>query len=168
MMTYRVNAGPLPPGHWLLDPTQGGGRLLGEGVHFFDFLAFACAAAPTRVHAVSAPGRAADEGLVSIEFEDGSVGMLVYSGTGGPAPDKERLEIFAGGATIVLEDFRSLSVRGLAGGGTRTRHVEKGQREQLANFVAAVRGQQDLGVTAEDGWRATWCAEKAREAALDR
>src|SRR5262249_25940828 len=37
---YRVAAGALPPEHWLRDPVQGGGRLVGEGVHFFDFARF--------------------------------------------------------------------------------------------------------------------------------
>ncbi len=38
--SYRVNAGYLPLNHWLHDPAQGGGRLIGEGCHFIDFLTF--------------------------------------------------------------------------------------------------------------------------------
>ena len=37
---YRVNAGFLPADHWLNDPLQGGGRILGEVCHFVDFLCF--------------------------------------------------------------------------------------------------------------------------------
>src|SRR3989454_4447932 len=40
MMTYRVNAGPLPPGHWLNDPQVGGGRIIGEPCHFIDLMSF--------------------------------------------------------------------------------------------------------------------------------
>ena len=40
MMYYRVNAGALPASHWLHDPQRGGGRILGEGCHFIDFLTF--------------------------------------------------------------------------------------------------------------------------------
>jgi predicted dehydrogenase len=32
----RINAGALPPSHWLNDLLDGGGRLLGEGCHFID------------------------------------------------------------------------------------------------------------------------------------
>ena len=39
-LNYRVNAGFLPSDHWVHDPEQGGGRLLGEVCHFVDFLAF--------------------------------------------------------------------------------------------------------------------------------
>ena len=60
-LVYRVNAGALPPEHWLLDPVEGGGRLLGEGVHFFDMLRFLAGADPVRVRSVSPPGKERDE-----------------------------------------------------------------------------------------------------------
>lgn len=160
-MIYRVNAGALPPGHWLRDPVEGGGRLLGEGVHFFDFLAFLAGARPGRVHAVSAPAHRRDDGIVTVAFEDGSVGAVLYTTAGSPASGKERVEVFAGGASFVLEDYHSLRVHGAPGHGLETRRVEKGQREQLDNFWRALQGQEDLQVTAEDGYWATWCAERA-------
>lgn len=162
-MIYRVNAGALPEGHWALDPREGGGRLLGEGVHYFDFLSFLAGAPPVRVSATSPPGRGRDEGIVTLEFPDGSVGTVVYTAAGSPEAGKERVEVFAGGATFILDDYRSLEVFGQRAAGLKTRTMEKGQREQLANFAAALRGEADLGVTAEDGYLATWCVERAQE-----
>ena len=54
----------------------------------------------------SAAGREAprDEAIVALEFADGSAGTLVYTGGGSPAAGKERIEVFAGGATFVVED----------------------------------------------------------------
>jgi predicted dehydrogenase len=161
IMVYRINAGPLPPEHWLLDPEVGGGRLLGEGVHFFDFLAFLSGCAPVRVQAASPRSRSRDEAVITIEFADESVASLVYAGCGSARTGKERVEVFAGGATFVLDDFRRLDVHGLGARGLKTSKVEKGQKEQLQNFYQALRGEADLGVTAEDGYRATWCAERA-------
>jgi predicted dehydrogenase/threonine dehydrogenase-like Zn-dependent dehydrogenase len=160
-LAYRVNAGALPPEHWLLDPGEGGGRLLGEGVHFFDLLRFLAGAEPVRVLAASPRGRTRDEAAVSIEFADGSIGSLVYTGGGASASGKERLEVFAGGSSFVLDDYRSLTVHGLGKPGLETRTIEKGQKEQLENLYRALRGEASLGVTAEDGLRATWCAEMA-------
>jgi predicted dehydrogenase len=162
-MVYRVSAGPLPEGHWILDSREGGGRLLGEGVHFFDFLMSLEGAAPAGVHASLPAGSGRDEGIVTLEFPGGSVGVLVYAASGSSEAGKERVEVFAGGMTFVLDDYRSLAVFGLPEGGTRTRSIEKGQREQLENFFRALRGEMDLGVTAEDGYRATWCAQRAIE-----
>jgi len=160
-LLYRVNAGALPPEHWLLDPIEGGGRLLGEGVHFFDMLRFLAGAEPVRVVSASPRGRARDEASVAIEFADGSTGSLVYTGAGASGLGKERLEVFAGGASFVLDDYKSLEVHGLAKDGLKTRTIEKGQKEQLDNFYKALRGEASLGVTVEDGLQATWCALQA-------
>jgi predicted dehydrogenase len=160
-LLYRVNAGSLPPEHWLLDPVEGGGRLMGEGVHFFDLLRFLAGADPVRVRSVSAPGKARDEAVVAIEFADGSIGTLVYTGGGAPGLGKERVEVLAGGASFVLDDFKALEVHGLDKEGVRSRTIEKGQKEQLENLYRALRGEASLGVTAEDGLQATWCAEMA-------
>jgi predicted dehydrogenase/threonine dehydrogenase-like Zn-dependent dehydrogenase len=160
-LLYRVNAGALPPEHWLLDPREGGGRLLGEGVHFFDFLRFLAGAEPVSVVSASPRGRSRDEAAVAIEFADGSIGSLVYTGGGSSASGKERVEVFAGGASFVLDDYRSLAVHGLDKSGLETRTVEKGQKQQLDNLHRALRGEAGLGVTAEDGLQATWCAEMA-------
>jgi hypothetical protein len=103
---------------------------------------------------------------VALEFEDGSVGTLIYTGSGAPAAGKERVEVFAGGVTFIIDDYLTLEVHGLEKKGLRTRTVEKGQAEQLENFHRALKGEANLGVTAEDGYRATWCAEQA--AAPDR
>src|SRR5258707_14549190 len=37
---YRVNAGYLPPDHWVNDREQGGGRILSEVCHFVDLLMY--------------------------------------------------------------------------------------------------------------------------------
>ena len=37
-MSYRVNAGAVAPGAWVLDPALGGGRVLGEACHMVDLM----------------------------------------------------------------------------------------------------------------------------------
>jgi predicted dehydrogenase/threonine dehydrogenase-like Zn-dependent dehydrogenase len=160
-LLYRIDAGALPADHWMRDPVEGGGRLLGEGVHFFDLLTFLAGAPPVRV-AASAPGGASlDEAVATVEFADGSVGTVVYTVGGATKPGKERVEVFAGGASFVLDDYRTLTVHGRDERGVKTANVAKGQPEQLENFYRALRAEADLAVTAEDGYWATWCAEKS-------
>ena len=48
---YRVNAGVLPPDHWINDPEHGGGRIVGEVCHFVDLLSFLAGALPIEVYA---------------------------------------------------------------------------------------------------------------------
>jgi len=104
--------------------------------------------------------RERDAAIVALGFPEGSVATIVYADAGSPASGKERVEAFAGDVSFVLDDFRSLEVHGLRTRGTRTRAIEKGQRQQLENFSLALRGEADLGVTADDGYWATWCAEQ--------
>jgi predicted dehydrogenase len=161
---YRVNAGVLPAGHWLRDPVEGGGRLIGEGVHFFDLMRWFVDADPVDVdaRALTRSGTVdPDNVVVSIGFADGSTGVLAYLASGDPGLGKERVEIFAAGRSLVIDDYRSLEVHGVDTPSQRTRVVEKGHKEILDNFCLAIRGQQELRVSAQDGLWATWCAEQA-------
>ncbi len=156
----RVNAGPLPKEHWLLDPEIGGGRLLGEGCHFFDLMAWLADAKPMSVSA-QAVGDSPDEVVTTVKHANGSVGTMIYSGLGDPAYPKERIEVLAGGGVAVLDDFRSLTLSGLPGRSHKLRAQDKGHRALLDHFVEAVRGGVALTVTAEDGLMATLCARAA-------
>jgi polar amino acid transport system substrate-binding protein len=141
-MLYRVNAGPLPSGHWLRDPAQGGGRLVGEGCHFIDFLHFLCAARPERVHARALGGDAADAGdsfLLDVTMSDGSIGSILYTAIGDSSFPKERIETFGGGRVAVIDDFKTGSLVGagharkIGGSGQ-----DKGQAAQMDAFVRMV------------------------------
>ena len=95
----------------------------------------------------------------------GSVATVVYCGTGAPSLGKERVELFGGGQAVVLDDFRTLEFHGVPGRRSqRGRTVQKGYLEILQNFHDAIRGTASLGVTARDGYWATWCAEQALRA----
>src|SRR5262249_53199328 len=119
-IVYRVNAGPLPADHWLRDPREGGGRLMGEGVHFVDFLRWLSDSTPTRVAATAvdrgpAHGIDPDDTTTTLSFADGSVGVVIYNSQGDAAAGKERVEIFGGGKTLVIDDFAALELHGTTG-----------------------------------------------------
>jgi predicted dehydrogenase len=112
-MHYRVNAGYLPPEHWVHDPDQGGGRILGEVCHFVDFLMFLGSSFLVEVRASSLAnsGRySGDNVVVSLRFANGSVGTVEYLANGDKSFSKERIEVFGGGAVAVVEDFRHLEL----------------------------------------------------------
>jgi predicted dehydrogenase/threonine dehydrogenase-like Zn-dependent dehydrogenase len=158
---YRVNAGWLPPDHWLNDPVEGGGRILGEGVHFFDFFRFLTKSEPISVTGAPIRGARPSENVSAlVTFEDGSTGALVYTAQGGSGLSKERVEVHAGRNSYVLDDFRELQVFG-SGNRVRTSKTDKGQANQLENLYCALVGKEELGVTVTDGYWATWCAEQA-------
>jgi len=135
----RVNAPALASGHWLNDPAEGGGRLLGEGCHFVDLASWIVGAAADRVSCVVRPRRGETAQTVqrfslTLEYADDSVATIVYTDGGAPGLPKEYVEAHAAGRSAVLHDFRSLELHD----GTKrrrlgSRHQDKGHRRQ---FVA--------------------------------
>jgi predicted dehydrogenase len=110
-MHYRVNAGFLPPTHWMQHPEQGG-RFIGEGGHFVDVMQFLCGALPVSVSAVAPTDTARrynnDNILFTISFADGSVGTIHYLANGANAVEKEYLEVFGESKTARMWNFRKL------------------------------------------------------------
>ncbi|MEE9217431.1 MAG: bi-domain-containing oxidoreductase [Anaerolineales bacterium] len=136
---YRVNAGPLPGDHWVHDPDQGGGRIIGEVCHFIDYLTFLIGALPEQVHAQGIPGGRGENVHISARFPDGSVGTVDYLASGDKAFPKERVEAFGGGRVAVLDDFRGLEL--ITGGKVKRRSSgqDKGHRAIWQAFAAAIR-----------------------------
>jgi polar amino acid transport system substrate-binding protein len=139
--TYRVNAGALPPGHWLNDPAVGGGRIIGEGCHFVDFLTFLtgdAAIESVEARCAGRPRGPAEDVVIQLGFADGSVGQILYTAKGDPALGKERVEAHAGGASTVLDDFRSLEI---VSGGRRKKSAGggKGHADEIAALLSAVK-----------------------------
>ena len=141
---YRVNAGFLPADHWLHDPQQGGGRIIGESCHFIDFLTFLVGEPPISVLARALPdaGRyRADIVVMTFTFPDDSIGTVSYLANGDRAFPKERVEVFSGGRVAVLEDFRTLEM--VHAGKRRVMRLawrqDKGHSAEWQAFSAAIR-----------------------------
>ena len=114
MLNYRVNAGFIPRDHWTQDPAQGGGRLLGEACHFIDLLIHLSGSAPhtVTVRALPNSGRySQDNFLIVLEFANGSLGTVTYVASGDKNSGKEYLEVFGGGLSAQLDDYRALTIR---------------------------------------------------------
>jgi polar amino acid transport system substrate-binding protein len=137
-VVYRINAGRTAPGSWVGDRTQGGGRVVGEVCHFVDLCAFIAGSPILEVNAIrSAAGE--DDVVVSLRMADGSMATVAYLVEGSPTVSKERIEIFGGGDTIAIEDFRRVSINGRSGSPWQLLgRQDKGHRAEMAAFVDAV------------------------------
>jgi len=154
-MNYRINAGYLPPDHWVNDRDQGGGRILGEVCHFVDLLMFLAASPIVEVEAqaIGNSGRySGDNVLASLRFANHSQATISYLANGDRSYSKERIEVFGGGSTAVLEDFRRLDLA--RGGHTQTvrsrLRQDKGHRAEWAAFAKYLLGKSDAPIRFEE------------------
>ncbi len=166
MILYRCNAGPLPKGHWATDPIEGGGRIAGEAVHFFDWCCWMLDSDPVsiradRVDAVSDAVIAEDNLTTLLRFPDGSLATIVYCCVGHPSLAKERIEVFGGNSALTIDDYKGIELAGVPGKSVRGGQQDKGMFGLMENFIQAIRGEATLSVTAQHGLRATRIAREA-------
>ncbi len=147
-MHYRSNVGYRPPNHWLHDPLQGGGVILGEACHFIDFCYWFIESNINSVDVNALNGN--DTGLISednvhitISFEDGSISTITYLSNGSTSHSRERIEVHCDNKTAVLVDFKRLE---LADGKTIKRSREwisadMGHLAQSKAFVSCILGE---------------------------
>lgn len=142
-IVYTVNALPLPEDHWTLDPSIGGGRLVSELGHFVDFLFFVTGVPMLKMQSqrISHASMDASNSLsVTFNFEDGSLATLNYCTIGDRYYPKERVEIFAEGKVLLLENFKTLRGYGFSQfNKIRLWHQDKGHRNCLNEFLRTVK-----------------------------
>jgi predicted dehydrogenase len=151
-----VNAGAIPSSHWTQDLEAGGGRIVGEACHFIDLLRFLAgnACATHRVAVMCDPSSSSkvpDTVSISLAFEDGSIGTIHYFSNGHRGVAKERLEAFATGRVLALDNFRKLSGHGWPGF-TRMNlwRQDKGHRACVAAFVHAIESGGPAPIPVEE------------------
>ncbi|MPY85856.1 MAG: hypothetical protein GEV00_21825 [Actinophytocola sp.] len=89
---------------------------------------------------------------MTLRFHDGSVGTVAYVTGGSGRFQKETLDASGGGRTARLDDFRRATLwTGRRRDVTRARgRQDKGQREELQRFLAAVRTGGPMPVPLDD------------------
>ncbi len=152
---YRVNAGFIPSNHWVHDPDQGGGRIVGEGCHFIDLCIYLADSKPVRIQTNGLPnlGKYNDDNVViNLIFEDGSIATIEYLANGDKSVEKETLEIFSGGKIVQLTDFKKLI---LTSNGKKTQHhsrftQDKGHLGSWQAFINSIELNLEVPITFEE------------------
>ena len=148
---YRVNAGTIPAEHWVADPAEGG-RIIGEGCHFLDFFAFLTDSEPVSVDRIAVDRSSPDDVQLLLTYANGSVCHLTYTTTGAKATSKERVEVFGGGRSGILDDYRLLQ---LDTGSKRVVNQkawlsqDKGHAAEIAQFIEAVAQNRPMPISLE-------------------
>ena len=139
-----INAGSIPADHWTQDNEVGGGRIIGEACHFVDLMLFLAGSEIVSVHArrmgdTDAVDVTADKAAITLGFADGSLGTIHYYANGAASFPKERVEAFAAGKVLQLDNFRKLKGFGWKGFNKMNLwQQDKGQKACAKAFLEAV------------------------------
>jgi predicted dehydrogenase/threonine dehydrogenase-like Zn-dependent dehydrogenase len=137
-----MNAGFIPPEIWVQDMQIGGGRIIGEACHLVDLMIYLTG---SKVNSVSmnALGKVADENtdnaIITLKFENGSLGVINYFSNGSKSYPKERVEIFSQGKTLILDNFRKLTGFGINGFSNMSGTIDKGHKAQFVALVKKIK-----------------------------
>jgi predicted dehydrogenase len=140
-----INAGAIPANHWTQDNAVGGGRVVGEACHFIDLMRFLAGSPIVSTQARRMGDKLGvqiteDKASITLGFEDGSFGTILYLANGASSFPKERIEVFVAGRVLQLDNFRKLKGYGWPGFNKMNLwKQDKGQNACAAAFLQAVQ-----------------------------
>jgi polar amino acid transport system substrate-binding protein len=169
-INYRINVGQIAPGHWTQDKEIGGGRIIGEACHFIDLAMFLVGSKPVSVYssAIEDPLKLSDTINISLVFKDGSIANISYFANGSKLLNKEYLEVYCGGMTAILSDYKSLYIYGNKKSSYKSRKQDKGHRKEVELFLNAVKNGQVTPIPFEDIYNSTLTTFKVIESLRKR
>ncbi|MBO3798458.1 MAG: bi-domain-containing oxidoreductase [Thermoproteota archaeon] len=144
MINYIVNAGSLPAEYWIYDPEEGGGRIVGECVHFFDLMNYIIDSDPVEISIMPIDShvktiKSSDNMVVSIKYKNGSVGNLIYTSIGSPAYPKEVIHVQRSGLVIEVNDFKELVIHEKKKKRMSARMQDKGHYNELVRLIEGIK-----------------------------
>lgn len=151
-----MNAGAIPADHWTQDNAVGGGRIIGEACHFIDLMRFLAGSKIVSVQArrmgeTDAVQVLEDKASITLGFEDGSFGTIFYLANGASSFPKERVEVFAAGRVLQLDNFRKLKGFGWSGFNKMNLwRQDKGQDACASAFVESIRQGKESPIPADE------------------
>ena len=145
-----MNAGSIPADHWTQNNNVGGGRIIGEACHFIDLMRYLADSEIVSVQArrmgdTNAVDITEDKAAIILGFADGSFGTIHYLANGAASFPKERIEVFAAGGTLQLDNF--IKLKGFGWKGFKKLNLwkqDKGQAACSAAFIDSIK----KGITA--------------------
>ncbi len=144
-MSWMINAGHIPADSWVQKKTVGGGRIIGEGCHWLDFMSYLTespivSVSATMIDKSGGVEICSDKMSITAKFADGSIGTVHYFANGDKSYPKETFELFCDRKILHLNNFCKL--RGYGWPGFKKMNLwrqDKGHRVQFGRFVECVK-----------------------------
>jgi predicted dehydrogenase len=142
--TYRMNAGFQPEDHWT---HKDGGRIIGEGCHIIDLFEYLTGHPPESISVNTISSQTSgilnsDNRTITVNYSDGSVCTLIYTGQGSKKLSKEYLEIHFDKKSIQLDDYSAINGYGCEFS-SKLPSGDKGHQAIIKAFGKAILVEQE-------------------------
>ncbi len=137
-----MNAGFIPADVWVQDMKVGGGRVIGEACHFVDLMVYLTGSKVVSVNMSSLginPEENTDNAIITLKFENGSQGVINYFANGSKAYQKERIEVYSQGRTLIVDNFRKTHGYGFSGSSSLSTRIDKGHKNQFKLLIQSIQ-----------------------------
>lgn len=142
---YIANAGYIPPEHWTQDEKKGGGRIIGEAVHFIDTIQYLDGSRLTDLQVSFANNPAypkKDNAVLTLRFESGAVGTVLYTAMGSKKYPKEQLRVFSNGAVYEMDNYVGLRKYGSSKKSEMKLKQDKGIADEYRYIYEVLKGKR--------------------------
>ena len=151
-----MNAGSIPGDHWTQNNNVGGGRIIGEACHFIDLMRYLADSEIVSVQArrmgdTDSVDITEDKAAIILGFADGSFGTIHYLANGAAGFPKERIEVFAAGGTLQLDNF--IKLKGFGWKGFKKFNLwkqDKGQNNCSKLFLDSIKSGTVAPISASE------------------
>jgi len=150
-IVMTINSGFIPPDHWTQDLNVGGGRIIGEACHFIDLFINLIGSSIANYHISKMRSVSNDTVMITLDFADGSIGVINYLSNGNKSFSKERLEIFVNGKILLLDNFKKL--KGIGWPNFKSLNLwsqNKGQDKCAEKFVDSIANKLSFPIPLEE------------------
>jgi predicted dehydrogenase/threonine dehydrogenase-like Zn-dependent dehydrogenase len=149
--TYTINAGTLPVDHWALDPRRGGGRIVGEAIHFLDLVRSWVGHACVKAEVLERGQDGQDAGRFLLSYADGSTAHINYLTDLPASVPKENILVEGADWSLTIDHWSRLTTSyGFMAGSSWFKGPDKGHREAMTNFLLVSRGEAPVEIPLDE------------------
>lgn len=142
---YIANAGFIPNDHWTQDDKIGGGRILGEAIHFIDVIQYLDGSELESIKvrfAMSDAFTGSDNALISLEFSSGAIGNIIYTSMGSKKYPKEQLRVFTNGQVYEMDNFIKMNQYGSVKYTKTKLRQDKGIKDEYQHIYHVLKSEE--------------------------
>ncbi len=143
---YTVNAGYIPENHWTQDEKRGGGRVIGEAIHFVDTIMNLDGSELVNLEILFADNSGypkKDNAIISMKFASGAIGNIIYTSMGSKKYPKEQLRVFSNGSVYEMNNYIGMTKYGSNKKNEIKLKQDKGFAEEYRVIAAVLRGEKE-------------------------